>query len=174
MPLFDGHSPCYPYLAVLDIRGFNWIAPHFKQTGTAGEANERLSVMPMNEIPPHEWRRFFQEFSRRHRGWLVRIAERGADAGILDNTRDLPLMDVALHLDGPEQTVSITVQRDPYQLSIHCVASPMGVKLEETRQNQGARLHIASASDVTTVVAFRPASVKELAMVSDSKERRAG
>jgi hypothetical protein len=132
--------------------------------------------MPMKEIPCKEWRRFFQDFSRRHQGWLVRIAARGADAGILDNTQELPLIDVVLHLDGPEQTVSIAVWKElfPRGQFIHCVASPMRVRLEETGENQDTKLHIASASDVTTVVAFRPASMKEMALASDSRERRAG
>lgn len=132
--------------------------------------------MPIKEIPYPEWRRFFQDFSRSHQGWLVRIAERGADAGILDKAQDLPLIDVTLHLEGPEQTVSITVRKDPFPHGqfIHCVASPMRVTLEENGEHQDAKLHIASASDVATVVAFRPASSAELATASGARQRRAG
>src|SRR5438128_4260666 len=92
----------------------------------------RRSVMPTQEIPHYEWERFFDEFSRVHRGWLVTIEMLGLEIGDQVQVRNLPLDGIAIEPNeiGEDQITIIAGAQGDARIS-HTIDAPDRVWLKQ-------------------------------------------
>jgi hypothetical protein len=63
--------------------------------------------MRTREIPQAEWRRFFDDFSPQHAGWIVILEVLGADLGDQEEATRLPL--VGISADGRDRASRVEI-----------------------------------------------------------------
>jgi hypothetical protein len=113
-------------------------------------------------IPRSEWPRFFDEFGRRHEGWLVTVRVLHPSIGSQVEARDIPL----------EGTVASGVAHAPISLHLgkrtdghveHEVKDPSQVWIETSDQGADRALGVLSDDGTETIVELRaPALVEEV------------
>jgi len=106
------------------------------------------------EIPKKKWRTFFEEFSRRHEGWLVKVEELIPDRGAQTEAVDLPFFGATFE---PEPPGSVAIELggiDNGHLE-HRVEAPTRVWVESLAGDAEAAIEIESRGDRKTLVSFR-------------------
>ena len=122
-----------------------------------------VEIMKREEILRERWQDFCNEFSRRHKGWLVTLdvvektPRRGrkqtlAGEHILAN--DMPLKGIAVEQKGEETFLFVTVGDDRDRIT-HRVADPSAVFLEQTDDEEHTCLNISGGGDQTTLICFQ-------------------
>ena len=107
--------------------------------------------MVTREIPPGEWKDFFDEFTRRHEGWLVTVEIFG-EMGAQVEAEERPLKGIfAERKKGSSEIETFT----------HVVAHPSSVRVEETSEGAESALEIRSKDEGTTLVRFRATALPE-------------
>lgn len=118
--------------------------------------------MPTQEILRDEWARYFEEFSRRHQGWLVTVEILGLDIGDQVQVRNLPLEGIIVETndsDGGEMTI-IAGNRPDARIS-HTICAPVRVWVKQNEQGADEALEIELPSGAV-LVRFRSAVLPEL------------
>lgn len=117
--------------------------------------------MPTQEILRDEWARYFEEFSRRHQGWLVTVEILGLDIGDQVQVRNLPLEGIVVETtdDGDEMTI-IAGSRPDARIS-HTICAPLRVWVKQNEQGADEALEIESAAGAV-LVRFRSAVLPEV------------
>lgn len=118
--------------------------------------------MPTQEILRDEWARYFEEFSRRHQGWLVTVEILGLDIGDQVQVRNLPLEGIIVETndsDGDEMTI-IAGSRPDARIS-HTICAPVCVWVKQNEQGADEVLEIELPSGAV-LVRFRSAVLPEL------------
>jgi len=117
--------------------------------------------MPTQEIPSHEWIRFFDEFSRRHKGWLVTIELMQAELGDQTQARNLPLEGITVEPNEVgEYQITIMAGARPEARISHTVAPPRRVWLKQNDNGADEALEIESFTGVV-LVRFRSTVLTE-------------
>ncbi|HWC65392.1 MAG TPA: DUF5335 family protein [Thermoanaerobaculia bacterium] len=106
------------------------------------------------EIPRKRWPRYFDEFSRRHDGWLVDVQELMGERGAQREATALPFRGATAVLD-PRPAVTIELGRDAADHVEHRIEAPQRVWVESLAGGAEAALEIESARGRKTVIAFR-------------------
>lgn len=131
--------------------------------------------MPTKEILRDEWARYFEEFSRRHQGWLVTVEVLGLDIGDQVQVRNLPLEGITVETndDGYEMTI-IAGSRPDARIS-RTVRAPVRVWVKQNEQGADEALEIESPAGAV-LVRFRSAILPELVdgILTESVESRKG
>ena len=112
------------------------------------------------EIPPGEWKEFFDEFTRRHEGWLVTVENFG-DLGAQVEAHDRPLKGIVAERREGSSEIEILTGDSPDETLTHVVAHPTRVQVEETAQGAESALEIQSRDEGTTLVSFRAKALPE-------------
>ena len=117
--------------------------------------------MPTQEISRNEWAGYFEEFSRRHQGWLVTVEILGLDIGDQVQVRNLPLEGITVETndDGDEMTI-IAGSRPDARIS-HTIRAPLRVWVKQNEQGADEALEIESPAGAV-LVRFRSAVLPEL------------
>lgn len=116
--------------------------------------------MPSQRVPRSEWLRFFEEFSRRHDGWLVTVRVLSPNFGSQVQARDLPLEGIVSTADGLGP-ISIHVGASANSNIEHEIAEPKQVWLEISETGAEVALGIMSEDETRTIVEFRAPSLPE-------------
>lgn len=117
--------------------------------------------MPTQEIPSHEWIRFFDEFSRRHKGWLVTIEMMQTDLGDQTQARNLPLEGITVEPNEVgEYQITIMAGARPEARISHTVDTPRRVWLKQSEHGADEALEIESFNGIV-LVRFRSAVLTE-------------
>jgi len=111
-------------------------------------------------VPRTEWFRFFEEFSRRHDGWLVTVRVLHPSLGSQVEARDLPLEGIVSSADtqGP---ISLHLGKTPARNLEHEIASPRQVWVEVSDRDAEQALEVLSEDGTKTIVEFRVAALPE-------------
>jgi hypothetical protein len=111
-------------------------------------------------VPRSEWPRFFEEFSRRHEGWLVTVRVLHPSFGSQVEARDLPLEGIVSPTDvsGP---ISIHIGASTQSNIEHEIARPKQVWVELSEAGAEAALGVVSEDGTKTIVEFRTAELPE-------------
>lgn len=113
--------------------------------------------MPTQEIPRQEWKKFFDNFSRQHEGWLATLEIFGSDVGAQEEVHELPLQGVSVASE--PATIEISMGKGPDDHVSHAVEKPTRVWIEQTEEGANAALEIESEDQTKTLLRFRsPAS----------------
>ena len=119
--------------------------------------------MRTQEIPKKEWTEFFDNFSRKHEGWLVNLEVFGPEIGAQVEERELALEGITAALDQTEgNTIMIMTGIKPNDHITHSVTGPTSVSLEQTDEGADAALAIKSEDGLTTLLRFRSAVLPEM------------
>ena len=119
--------------------------------------------MRTQEIPKKEWTEFFDNFSRKHEGWLVNLEVFGPEIGAQVEERELALKGITAALDQTEgNTIMIMTGTKPDDHITHSVTGPISVSLEQTDEGADAALAIKSGDGLTTLLRFRSAVLPEM------------
>ena len=119
--------------------------------------------MRTQEIPKNEWIEFFDNFSRKHEGWLVSLEVFGPEIGAQVEERELALEGITHERAETEgNTITIMTGVKPDDHITHSVTSPTSVSLEQTDEGADAALAIKSGDGLTTLLRFRSAVLPEM------------
>ncbi len=111
-------------------------------------------------VPRSEWFYFFEEFSRRHDGWLVTVRVLHPSIGSQVEARDLPLAGIVSSADawGPISVhLGATAQRNVE----HEIPSPTQVWVELSDQGAEEALGVTSEDGTETILEFRARALPE-------------
>jgi len=118
--------------------------------------------MSTQEIPNYEWVRFFDEFSRRHEGWLTTIEFLHADYGDQIQARDLPLAGISVEPDEVAEDQIIIMLGDNVGARItHTISKPGRVWLKQDEKGEDEALEIESFEG-TALLKFRSRALSEM------------
>jgi hypothetical protein len=108
-------------------------------------------------VPRKEWASFFEQFSRRHEGWLATLRVLDEKFGAQTEARELPLEGIVA--DGDR--ISIHLGERPQMHVSHPVADPDCVWVEEEDGAERA-LEVESITGTRTILEFRVAASPEM------------
>jgi Family of unknown function (DUF5335) len=116
--------------------------------------------MRNRQVPRSEWFNFFQEFTRRHDGWLVTVRVLDPRFGSQVEARDMPLEGIVSAADasGP---ISIHVGSSLERHLEHEIAEPKQVWVELSEEGAEEALEIESGEGTRTILQFRAAGLPE-------------
>ncbi len=125
--------------------------------------------MPTHEIPKDEWRNFFHDFSRYHRGWIVNVEIFSRELGAQRETREIPFEGLIAELrnNGHDCLELIMGESAKHHLT-HTVESPTHVRYES--ESHSEVIQIESADGVTTLLNFHRASLPDRVTIGMLKE----
>jgi hypothetical protein len=123
-------------------------------------SNVTETEMVTREIPPSGWKEFFDEFTRRHEGWLVTVENFG-DLGAQVEEHGRPLKGIVAEQKAGSSEIEILTGDSPDETLTHVVAHPTRVRIEETSKGAESALEIQSRDEGTTLVRFRSAALPE-------------
>ena len=118
--------------------------------------------MPTHQIPSHDWAKFFDEFTRRHKHWLVTIELMQADLGDQVQVRELPLEGITVEPNEVgEYHIMIMAGSRPDARISHTINAPRRVWLKRNDEGADEALEIEAFSGVV-LVRFRSAILSEM------------
>lgn len=132
--------------------------------------------MKTRQIPKEEWGTFFDNFSRRHDGWLVTLEILDTEIGAQVEGRELPLKGIVDEWDEIKgNEIMIMVGTKPDDHVTHTIGNATEVSLEQTDGDADVALAIKSADETTTLLRFRSPLLPEFVdgdVYRDSNARR--
>ncbi len=105
-------------------------------------------------IPRSEWFRFFEEFGRRHDGWLVTVRVLHATFGSQVEARDLPLEGIVSRADG-SGPIAIHLGTAATSNVEHEIESPGQVWVEMSEDGAEEALGVVAEDGTKTIVELR-------------------
>jgi hypothetical protein len=123
-------------------------------------SNVTETELVTREIPPGEWKEFFDEFTRRHEGWLVTVENFG-DLGAQVEANERPLKGIVAERRAGSSEIEIMTGDSLDETLTHVVAHPTRVRIEETSEGAESALEIQSRDEGTTLVSFRATALPE-------------
>jgi hypothetical protein len=116
--------------------------------------------MPTQEILRDEWAQYFEEFSRRHQGWLVTVEILALDIGDQVQVRNLPLEGITVATNDEDEMTIIAGRRPDARIS-HTICAPLRVWIKQNEQGADEALEIESRTGAV-LVRFRSAVLPEM------------
>jgi hypothetical protein len=112
--------------------------------------------MAVREIPPDEWPRFLQDFSREHRAWLVTVDRCLPDIYDRAQAVQRPLDSVTADVSaGRVVRIEIRLQSDADSVGAVAVKEPTKLRVDETDEGMARGLEIDDARGECTRLRFR-------------------
>ena len=111
--------------------------------------------MKTNEIPKNEWPKFFDNFSSKHRDWLVTLEIFGNELGAQVQEREMALVGIVDERDeihGDRIVIMFGGKLDNH--ITHSIGRPLQVSLEHTEGGADVALAIKSADGVMALLRF--------------------
>ena len=119
-----------------------------------------IETTTTREIKREEWTDFFDEFSRRHEGWLVTIELLDPKLGDQIEVENQALRGIVAERRDPEVIEIFTENREK-QSTTHVVEKPARVWIEESAEGAEAALEIESQDGPKTLLQFRSAALPQ-------------
>jgi hypothetical protein len=127
--------------------------------------------MVEKEIQPTQWRDFCDQFTQRHRGWLVAVDVLDMRAGEFDDTapqdkkqevaHDVPLQ-ALIAVPNPHGASFLLQAGDSGLPTRVLVEKPVRLRVQQTDGSAAPLLYVDSADGLTTRFAFRAAPGPEM------------
>ena len=111
--------------------------------------------MKTREIPENEWPKFFDNFSSKHKGWLVTLETFGTEFGAQVPECELELVGIVDEWDEIHgNRIAILLGEKPDDHITHRISRPTEVSLEHTEGGADVALAIKSADGVMALLRF--------------------
>ena len=112
--------------------------------------------MKTRQIPKSEWPVFLDNFSSRHKGWLVKLEIFNPDIGAQVEGTGLVLQGLTDERDEVKgHTIMIMAGDEPNDHVTHSISRPTEVSLEQMDDGVDDALSIKSADGTTALLSFR-------------------
>jgi len=114
--------------------------------------------MKTREIPRGEWKKFFDNLSRRQEGWEVTLEVFGRDIGDQFEERHMFLAGLTAEVTGEAgkgDKIEIMMGGKPSGHVTHTIAAPILVELQQTDLGIDSALQIKSADGTTSLLHLR-------------------
>lgn len=111
-------------------------------------------MLETREIPRSDWMRFFDDFSRPRRGWIVALEVYGASVGDQWEAGDLPLVEIIAGPQGTPGAIEIVSGGRPTRVT-HTIRTPRRVWLIDHEDTARRRVRVESEDGTATVVLFQ-------------------
>jgi uncharacterized protein DUF5335 len=107
------------------------------------------------EIPRDQWTRFFDDFSKKHVGWIVNWEVLGAKLGDQEKNSRLPLVGISADLKGSKPRIDVMVggRLDAHITQI--IETPTRVMFKQPDQPAHEAIEVESGDGITTLITFR-------------------
>lgn len=112
--------------------------------------------MKTREVPREQWKDFFEDFSRRHTGWISRVVVVGERLGAQIEAHDLALEGTFYEPD--RNAITILLGKPSGHIE-HPVRAPHRVWVEVAEDGAEAALEIEALDGTKTVLEFRAPAV---------------
>ncbi|MBI2876197.1 MAG: DUF5335 family protein [Candidatus Tectomicrobia bacterium] len=119
------------------------------------------------EIPRNEWAQFFDNFSRRYRGWLVTVEVLGPDIGAQIEAHELPLEGITTEVKEDGEEIISILGKEPMAHITHTIAAPTHVRLKQAEEGIAEAVEIESASRTKILILLH--SVSEATSLEPSR-----
>lgn len=117
--------------------------------------------MITREVPKQDWNVFFEDFSRRHRGWIVTLEETGEDIGVQEAAIRLPLVAITADLKDRENCLAIILGGKPGADINHFINQPVRVWARSSDLEQYDAVEVESEGGRKTLLHFRFVSAQD-------------
>jgi hypothetical protein len=118
--------------------------------------------MPTKEISRDQWIDFFDSFSQRHKGWLVKIEVLDLELGDQLEASDLALEGITAEIDeSGEEKILVIAGEEPDSRISHTIAAPYKVWIKQTEEGADEALDIETETGAM-IVSFRSAVLPEM------------
>jgi hypothetical protein len=121
--------------------------------------------MSSQKIPREHWVKFFNDFSKKHMGWITNVELMGKDIGDQLEASGLPLVAISADLKDGEHSIEISLGGQPDSYFTHIINTPQAVEFEPAEPEPGVNeeggvkgheaLEVTSADGTITLVTFR-------------------
>ena len=115
-----------------------------------------MSSITTDEIPKQEWHEYFNDFSKRRRGWLATVEVLDPQLGDQIEADRLPLEGITYEHKAEPDTIEIMLGSSPEDHLTHVVASPRVVRIARIASEEGTdeTLEIECKDESTILVRF--------------------
>jgi hypothetical protein len=111
--------------------------------------------MLTKEIPREEWIKFFDDFSKKHEGWIVNVEVIGSDLGDQVEATGLPLVGISADLKAGENRIEIITGGRPDAALNRIIDSPKRVWLKQPQGVADEAIEVESEDGTMTLVSFQ-------------------
>jgi hypothetical protein len=108
--------------------------------------------MQTREIPRDEWKKFFDNLSRKQEGWQVKLEVLGPEIGDQIEERNMFLAGVTAELADTGDKIEIMLGGKPSGHVTHIITAPTQVSLQQTDLGVDGALQIKAADGTTTLL----------------------
>jgi hypothetical protein len=119
-------------------------------------------AMITSEIPREEWNSFFDDFSKRHQGWIVTVEEAGSDIGEQEEATLLPFVGITADVKDGENRIAIVIGGQKSADLNRFIDMPERVWFRHTPQEQYDAIDVESKDGVKTILQFRFVPVEQV------------
>ena len=106
------------------------------------------------EIPREEWIKFFDDFSKRHEGWIVKLEVMGQDLGDQEEASGLPLVGISADVKAGENRIEILVGGRPDANFTRIINSPKRVWYKQPKAAADEAIEVESDDGTKTLITF--------------------
>ncbi|HEX9444368.1 MAG TPA: DUF5335 family protein [Candidatus Binatia bacterium] len=110
--------------------------------------------MLSREIPREEWTRFFDQFSKQHQGWIVRVEVLGLDLGDQEEAARLPLVGISAEAKPVEKSVEIIVGNKPEDRATRIIQNPARIWFKRPEEPGDEAVEVEDTDGRKTLVTF--------------------
>ena len=110
--------------------------------------------MQTRDIPREQWIKFFDDFSRRHEGWIVTLEVLGSDIGDQEETNNLPLVGISADVKARENRIEIIVGGRPDADVTRFIERPKHIWVKEPGFPGDEAMEIESEDGIKTILNF--------------------
>ena len=111
--------------------------------------------MGTREIAREQWNRYFDDFSKRHEGWIVTLEVIGADIGDQEEANGLPLVGISADLKDREDRLEIITGGKTNEDVTRFVDTPKHVWVKESKTPGDEAVEIESEDGTRTLLTFQ-------------------
>jgi osmotically-inducible protein OsmY len=143
-----GHRRREPHRGVVLARVVGAARRHPDRRGRRGN-------MLTREIPPDQWVRVLDDFSKKHDGWIVEVELLGSTLGDQQESNRLPLVGISADVKGREKRIEVIVGGRPDAHLTRIINRPKRVWLKQPEEPAHEAIEVESEDGIITLVHFR-------------------
>lgn len=119
--------------------------------------------MQTREIPREQWVKYFDDFSKKHEGWIVTLEALGSDLGDQEAATGLPLVGISADLKARENRVEIIIGGRPDADVTHIINTPKRVWVKASKTPGDEAVEVESEDGTKMLVTFHHVPPEETA-----------
>jgi hypothetical protein len=117
--------------------------------------------MQTREIPREQWVRYFDDFSKKHEGWIVTLEVLGSDLGDQEEASRLPLVGLSADVKAGENRIEIIVGGRPDADVTRFINAPKHVWVKEPGIPGDEAVEVESEDGTKTLLNFHHIRLEE-------------